>query len=97
MKFTIQVEREDSAAPVVIGEIERTEPWEPGTLGMRLAEAKAVLARLQEAVVQWQVRAHVEVCRVCAQCGRRREVKDYRQACVKSLFGGVPLRVPASV
>jgi hypothetical protein len=44
----------------------------PETLGLSLAEGKALLAKVQETMVTHQVAAYVEQQRSCPACGRRR-------------------------
>src|SRR5215216_2638976 len=41
----------------------------PVTLGLSLAEGKAVLQALQEVVVEWQMEAYLGQPRTCPQCG----------------------------
>jgi len=57
------------------------------TLGLQLAEAKELLARVQEVVVEEQVRACLAAKVACPQCYRPRRHKDERSIAVRSLFG----------
>jgi len=62
------------------------------TLGLHLAEAKELLARMQEVVVEEQVRACLAAKVACPHCGQARRHKDERSITVRSLFG--TLRLP---
>jgi hypothetical protein len=63
------------------------------TLGLQLAEAKEVLAKMQEVVVEEQVSACLAAKVPCPHCGRPRRHKDERSIAVRSLFG--TLRLPS--
>src|SRR3954447_1879934 len=67
-----------------------------GSLGLRLPEAKQLLARVQQAVVAAQARDHAGLRPHCTACGGSRHVKDWRlhQA---ALFGEVTVRLPRSL
>lgn len=44
MKFSIQIKcKDDSSAPLIVAELERTEALKAGTLGLRLSEPKGSL------------------------------------------------------
>lgn len=47
-------------------------------LGLKLAEAKAMLAALQAAITDTKVMEHVRRERPCPCCGRARRLKDRR-------------------
>jgi hypothetical protein len=64
------------------------------TLGLSLAEAKAILAGLQRHLVQAQAEEHCQVRRRCPRCGGQRPLKDRRPRQLRSLFGTVELRAP---
>ena len=90
MKFTIFLKNEDdSSAPLIVSQIERTGPLNAATLGMTLAESKCLLANVQKELVESQVQCCLQEKRICTRCGTRRTVKDYHNVCFKSLFGGV--------
>jgi hypothetical protein len=65
----------------------------PDDLGLRLAEAKELLLRLQSFLVQDHVRQVSAVDRTC-RCGSSRRLHDYRTRQVDTLFGRVVLRQP---
>ncbi len=63
-------------------------------LGLTLAEAKLLLARVQREIVAAQARSHAVRRPDCARCGDVCRVKDYRDHAVSTLFGQVTLRLP---
>jgi len=65
----------------------------PDDLGLRLAEAKELLLRLQSFLAQDHVRQVSAVDRTC-RCGSSRRLHDYRTRQVDTLFGRVVLRQP---
>ena len=95
MKFTILLKSEDdSSAPLMVSQIERTGPLNAATLGLTLAESKCLLANVQQELAESQVQCCGQEQRICTRCGTRRTLKDYHTVCFKSLFGGVNMRVP---
>ena len=70
MKFTILLESEDdSSAPLLVAEIERTGPLNAATLGLTITESKNLLSRVQEELVNSQFQENVQEQRACTQCG----------------------------
>ena len=63
-------------------------------LGLTLAEAKRLLARVQQAVVAAQARDHTAQRPDCLACGGRCHVKDWRSHQIATLFGAVAVRLP---
>jgi hypothetical protein len=61
-------------------------------LGLTLAEAKQILARLQQAVVAVQADNHAVLRPDCSSCGQTCRVKDWRLHRVATLFGTVAVR-----
>ena len=47
---------------------------------LTLAESKRLLDRVHQELVESQVHCHAQEQRICAQCGGRRALKDYRLA-----------------
>ena len=97
-KWTVWVEArqpDGSVERVEIGAIERdlSSPG-PDDLGLRLAEAKDLLCKLQSHLAQEQVRLVGAAERNCCGCGSKRSLHDYRQRKVATLFGYVTLRQP---
>jgi hypothetical protein len=62
-------------------------------LGLTLAEAKQLLARVQEAVVAAQAHDHAVLRSDCSSCGGRCHLKDWRLHQVATLFGRVAVRL----
>src|SRR5919206_2677146 len=58
------------------------------SLGLTLAEAKQLLARVQQAVVAAQARDHADLRPDCAACGGRWHAKDWRAQPVPARFCG---------
>jgi hypothetical protein len=63
-------------------------------LGLTLADAKLLLAGLQQAIVAGQARDHAARRPACPRCGEACHVKDYRDRGVATLFGQVTVRLP---
>jgi hypothetical protein len=63
-------------------------------LGLNLAEAKLLLANLQQEIVAAQAKTHAVVRPDCLCGSGVRHVKDYRQHAVATLFGRVTVRLP---
>src|ERR1700721_1100951 len=63
-------------------------------LGLTLAEAKQILARLQQAVVAVQADDHAVLRPDCSACGQACHVNDWRLHRVATLFGTVAVRLP---
>jgi hypothetical protein len=63
-------------------------------LGLALADAKLLLAGLQQAIVTGQARDHAARRPACPRCGEACHVKDYRERGVATLFGRVTVRLP---
>ena len=61
------------------------------TLGLTLAEGKAILAELQAAVVAEQVAAHEAAARRCLACGTDRGIKGHHSLTCRTAFGTLPL------
>ncbi|MBV8615435.1 MAG: hypothetical protein JOY66_16950, partial [Acetobacteraceae bacterium] len=65
-----------------------------GNLGLTLAEAKRLLARVQQSVVAAQAHGHAVSRPVCSSRGCACHVKDWRLRRVATLFGTVAVRLP---
>jgi hypothetical protein len=63
-------------------------------LGLTLAEAKQILARLQQVVVAVQADDHAALRPDCSSCGHTCHIKDWRLHRVATLFGTVALELP---
>lgn len=64
------------------------------TVGLHLAEAKALLAAVQQAVASEQVTAALHARENCPGCGLRHRHKDSRTVVVRTLFGSLRLPSP---
>jgi hypothetical protein len=63
-------------------------------LGLALAEAKQLLARVQQVMAAAQVQNHAAWRPDCSTCGGRCHIKDWRLHEVATLFGKVTARLP---
>lgn len=64
------------------------------TLGLGLAEGKAILAAVQRHLVAAPVDEHCRGRRRCGYCGAQRPLKDWRPRQLTSLFGVVTVEAP---
>lgn len=60
---------------------------EPANLGLLLDEAKQLLGRLQESILQEQTDEALSARRKCNDCGRRRAFHDDRGRIFDTIFG----------
>jgi hypothetical protein len=89
LEFTITVNwrREDgSIVTTQLGTLDRGACRSAEDVGLQLAHAKSILGRLQEIVVREQLQRYCEAVRPCPRCHRRRHLKDYRCASIRSQF-----------
>ena len=97
LEFTITVNwrREDgSIATTQLGTLDRSTRRSAEDVGLQLADAKPILARLQEIVVSEQLERYCETARPCPRCHRRRHLKDYRSRRFDTVFGRLGVRAP---
>ena len=99
MKFSVQVivhPDDDTEASPVVREVFAADRDDlaPGTLGLQLAEAKDLLAAVQDTLVGQQASAAITKQVACPDCGRARRHKDTRTIVVRSLFGALRLASP---
>lgn len=66
----------------------------PDDIGLRLTDAKTILARIQTEMVTRQIEHDAEERSRCPDCGKRRRLKDYRPRKFDTLFGRIEVRVP---
>jgi hypothetical protein len=93
MKYAIQVvitTDEGQTETQEIACVER-EDLTPTTLGLTLAEGKAILKALQEIVVQQQLTAYLETQRPCTHCGHVQRSKGYHTTQIRTVFGTIPV------
>ena len=78
---------------VEVARLERDEQAGLADLGLRLAEAKQLMAAIQAEIVPVQVTIASEHRRTCLACERALASKGHYSATFRSLFGDVPIRV----
>jgi len=66
----------------------------PTTVGLTLAEGKAMLKALQEVVVQQQMTAYLKTQRPCAHCGNLQGRKGSHTTQVRTVFGTISVNSP---
>lgn len=66
----------------------------PQTLGLRLAEAKQILASLQKVLTTQQIEEYVAQPRCCPDCGEEYLHKDKQSLIFRTLFGKLELSSP---
>jgi hypothetical protein len=96
MKWTIKLVFEAvPGSPVEheVGIIERAEEISPASVGLTIAEGKALLASLQEQIVTAQVQQHVVNMKFCPQCGNAFRTKGHYQSTLRSVYGSVGMRI----
>jgi uncharacterized C2H2 Zn-finger protein len=76
-----------------LGIIKRAEEISPATVGLTIAEGKALLASLQEQVVTAQVQRQVATFKACPQCGNAFRTKGHYQSTLRSVYGTVGMRI----
>jgi hypothetical protein len=97
VKVTVQVVIETGdQAPAVVADVFSLErdALAPDTVGLRLDEAKDLLAAVQEVVVDEQVNAALAEQAACPRCDTPHRHKDVRAIVVRSLYGTLHLRSP---
>jgi hypothetical protein len=89
MQVTVQVVTITDAGQEITHEVACVERQDltPVTLGLSLAEGKAVLQALQEVVVAWQMHAYLGQQRVCPQCGKVRRSEGTHHTVFHPVFG----------
>ena len=78
---------------VEVARLERDEQAGLADLGLRLAEAKQLMAAIQAEIVPAQVTVAGEHRRTCVSCEGELASKGHYTATFRSLFGDVPIRV----
>lgn len=98
MRIRIQViiESDQEATPALVEEVACFErgPLSPETLGLRLDEAKQVLAQIQQVMTAQQVEDYVEHQRQCSHCQQSLVCKGHHQIRLRTLFGKLTLASP---
>ncbi|MGA3093412.1 MAG: ISKra4 family transposase [Terriglobales bacterium] len=76
-----------------IAAIERPDEILPASVGLTIAEGKAILERVQKAIVAAQVEQHGVSIRSCPRCGNAFRTKGYYRATLRSVYGNVGMRI----
>ncbi len=96
MEFKIQVVTVGPDGNEVVHAITTVErdTLQPESLGLGLADGKAILSGIQTVVVEQQASAHLNVARDCPACGKSRRSKGKHYVQVRTVFGRVKLPSP---
>ena len=96
MKWTIKLVVEvvpGSPVEHEVGSIERAEEISPATVGLTIAEGKALLASLQSQIVTEQIQRYVASVKACPECGKAFRTKGYYRTTLRSVYGKVGMRI----
>ena len=66
----------------------------PASLGVAIADSKAILQGIQEVVVAWQMHEYLNAQRSCPDCGKLRHSKGSHHTVFRTVFGDVPVESP---
>jgi hypothetical protein len=66
----------------------------PATLGLTLAEGKAILKDIQQIVIERQSSSCLAAYRRCPNCGQTRHNKGYHDLSLRTVFGKLTLKSP---
>src|SRR5215210_4559447 len=98
MQWTVRLEARTDKGEVKTAELVTfRRPAMAGTLaeiGLTLAEAKALLTKLQASILCDQLAEYAAHRRVCPDCGMLQPLKDRRTRRLQTLFGTVEIEVP---
>ena len=97
MLYRVKVEWENedgSISSADLGQVERGPCESAGDVGLKLAEAKALLAPLQQIVVSQQLQKYCADARFCPSCHASRNVKDHRVRRLDIPLGRVAVDAP---
>jgi hypothetical protein len=97
MKIKVQiVVRSDEGQTEVIREVAQLERGglRPETLGLSLAEARSILAGLEQSLVEQQVAEFIAQERRCPRCGQQRACKGHHPLVFRTPFGKLTLDSP---
>jgi hypothetical protein len=92
MRFTITLARDDGVRTAVMHTLDiavERDSLAPETFGLTLAEAKAIMTELQDAIVADQIAVHEQDARCCPGCGSARGMKGHRPLTCRTVFGTV--------
>jgi hypothetical protein len=97
MQFTIRVEwqQDDGClASSSVATINLEACQSAADVGLKLAEGKRILNRMEQIVMDEQLRRYCEEKRTCSVCGRRRHLKDNRARKFYTVFGKLSVNAP---
>jgi hypothetical protein len=97
MKIKIQITVEsDEGQPEVVQEVAHLDrgSLRPETLGLTLAEARSILAGIEQTVVEQQAAEFIAQQRMCSRCGHERSCKGRHQIVFRTPFGKLRLESP---
>src|SRR5712692_2816540 len=99
MRIRVQViieSDQESTVPLHIEEVAcfKRGTLSPETLGLRLSEAKQMLAGIQQVITAQQVEEYVEQQRRCPHCQQSLACKGHHQIGLRTLFGKLTLSSP---
>jgi hypothetical protein len=97
MKITVQITvQSDEGHTEAVRQVACLErgPLQPETLGLSLAEARSILAGLEQSLVEQQVAEFVVQEKRCPRCGQPRACKDCQAIVFRSPFGKLKLASP---
>jgi hypothetical protein len=96
MRLTVQITVESGGGESETLEVARMErgSLRPDTLGLSLAEARAILTGLEQTLVQRQAAEFVVQAQCCPRCGRARVCKGHHRIVVRTPFGKLRLDSP---
>jgi hypothetical protein len=98
LHWKILLQRQGTDQPVPICSVKRpVNGATPADFGLSLAEARQLLATLQQLVTQDQINAYDKLRRNCRECGRYRRIKDWRPRTFSTSLGRVQVKVPRVV
>src|SRR3954467_9950684 len=98
MRWTVRLEARTDKGEVKTAELVTfRRPAMASTLaeiGLTLAEAKALLTKLQASILCDQLAEYAAHRRVCPECGEPQPLKDRRTRRLQTLFGTVEIEAP---
>src|ERR1700681_369638 len=97
MKIKIQITVEsDEGQSEIVQEVSHLERGilRPETLGLTLAEARSILAGIEQTLVQQQAAEFIAQQRLCSHCGQERSCKGRHHIVFRTPFGKLRLESP---
>ena len=96
IRAQVIIESDQEATPKHVEEVACFErgTLSPDTLGLRLDEAKQMLAGVQQVMTAQQVEDYVEQQRQCSHCQQSLACKGHHQIGLQTLFGKLTLSSP---